>query len=301
MTKLSIVIPNKNRNAYLGRSLQAWREQNLFENPEDLELLLCDDGSDSPPVDLCMEYGAKLIPVVPNKARMGPCIAWNEGLRSGTGEVLACTHPEIVPDSDVARYLYGACTGNPEFLQDLSFWIPDISEDWTLIERPMTVDDILRLREFAVRANVVVLRMAPDIQVPAEPRLTQADPAFWDFKTEFGGHTNGEIRWRLRGFFWNNLFAMRREVWKWINYFRPSNDWGVDDSDFQERNSILKITYAFTDDTFAYHQYHGPEFRGPINDHFKFVTEEDARLLHLYPETAREELNLCRTRFWDHS
>jgi glycosyltransferase involved in cell wall biosynthesis len=301
--KLSVVIAHHNRNAQLALALRFWRRQRGLA-PDEVELVVVDDGSVVVPARLCAEHAARLVHCPPSANRRGPSTPWTEGLRAAEGEVLACTHPEIVPGLDVARYLYGVPAGAPELLEGLEVWIPEAPRpgDVAVRERALCYEDVPRLAGHAVRANAPVYRLHPDhaqvLAVAQDPAAVEGAAAFWDRETEFGGHSNLEIRHRFRAFFWNNLFSMRAELWRWIGYHRPSDDWGIDDTDFQERNRFLGITYAFTSSVFGYHLWHGPECRSGLTDLHDWKDLEDARLVWLYPETAGAECPLRRGDFW---
>ena len=300
---LSVIFANKNRNALLGNSLAYWRRQRGM-NTGDIELVVADDGSSLLPTKECEDYGAHLVMVPPDLARRNPSVAWNKGLAVAQGLVKACTHAEVVPSLDAARYLYGVCMADRKALNGMLIWAPDINSEWDvkMVERPIKTSDLPRLRIWAVRANMTTFRLQPEhngfVRGIGDPAKLEGLPNFWGATSEFGAHTNEEIKNRFRGFFWNNLFAMRAEVWEWINFNRPSRDWGMDDEDSQRRNQILQLAYVFTDDCYGYHQHHGPEFRGPSDDHRDYVTLADARLLDMCPNTADNKLALKRGMFW---
>jgi glycosyltransferase involved in cell wall biosynthesis len=241
-----------------------------------------DDGSQIEPRKICQEHGAELLVAQADYSRRGPSVAWNVGLRAASGDVVACTHPEIVPDMNVARYLYGVCAADARYLPAIETWSHDSRG-----KRWIHSDDMKALGETAVRANVSVYRLQDhhrqtivDDDTYGAFRLVEEDPAFWCVPTEFGGLTNDEIRKKHSDFFWNNLFAMRREIWAWMNYFRDSPDWGIDDTDFQERNVHLKIPYVFSNSTHGYHQWHTGSFRSGLTDLVQFNSLEEARLLN---------------------
>jgi glycosyltransferase involved in cell wall biosynthesis len=300
MPKLSVVFAHKDRNGLLSNTLACWRKQTVLP-PGEIELIVVDDGSRVLPTAECAEFGARVLPIQGEPTRKGPSVAWNAGLRIASGEVIACTHPEIAPGRDCARFLYGACAGDPVALEGIRTWLPEPVRPGAIrvTEGEVFEWDFDRLRAHAVRANVSVLRLRPGQGVGDDPDSLGDDPAFWNWKTEFGGHTNAEIRYRFRGFFWNNMFAYRSSVWRWMNYFRPSGDWGIDDTDIQERNRFLQIAYAFGNDgPFGYHQAHEPGFRSGVDDLHKFTSLDDARLCFLYPDTAGEPCPLNRGEFW---
>lgn len=303
---LSIVLAHKNRKQLLHTTLSYWGRQERFAEGE-IEVVVVDDGSRDMPNDVVAQFPyARCLNLGGDTARKGPTVAWNAGLKEARGLVKACSHPEIVPNKHCGRFLYGACTGDESMLEDLDIWLPGRESTWDGKVNERRVKGSVhaqRLSEFAVRANITVLRLKAEhnelLAGGIDPDDLYQLGGFWDFETEFGRHTNREIMRRFRGFYWNNLFAMRDELWHWSGYFRESNDWGVDDTDSQERNIFLGISYAFSDQALAYHQWHGPEFRGGILDLFKYTDLDSARLLHLYPELRDYPLNLKREPFWE--
>jgi hypothetical protein len=284
MGKLSVVISSNGRENLLNTSLSFWRRQDGF-NSSDLEIIVvCDKPEMSSTLrDICHKHDVDLVHVQSNYRRKNPAIPWNAGLEKSTGEVVACTHSEIIPDLTCARYLYGACAGDIGSLKGIGVWSPGLETDRAK-ERIIKPYEIKDLGNHAIRANVTVYRLLEhqnsDIAAMNDPCNIKRASHFWDSPTEFGGFTNNDI-YNFRGFFWNNLFALRKEVWEWMNYMRPSNDWGMDDEDFQERNRFLQIAYVFTDNVHGYHQWHGSDFRGGSDDHYKFTNLDEARLLHI--------------------
>lgn len=303
MPKLSVVIAYQDRADQVVRSLDAWSRQDDCGGSVDIETILVDDGSRyGIPVGIGERYGTRIIQIQGDPTRRNPAVAWNAGLRAATGDVLACTHPEIIPSNNVARFMVGTCLGDPRILDRLRVWVPGKGPGWDQGIKEVVLSDeaIHRLSGYAVRANVTVFRQVEGQPLPEDlTDLSRSGPAFWQSPTDFGGHTNEEILRRFRGFFWNNLFALRADTWRWINYHRPSRDWGMDDEDFQRRNQILGITYAFTDCAWGIHQVHSGSCRGPSDDHFDFKTLDDARLVWLHPETKDQTLALSRKFFWE--
>ena len=272
---LSVIIATQNRDEQLYNTLQAWRHQSVYD---DVELVVVNDGGSMDVQEYCRPFEVTLIHLPHTPGRGNPSIAWTEGIVRSHGDVVACTHAEIIPDVDVARFLYGACIGNAVLTEGLGVWYSPQHQ----------AVDVAQCGDRVLRANVPALRINRDWALPREwstkPVKIQDTPGFWDKKTEFGGHTNDEIRGFV-GFFWNNLFAMRREVWDWIHYFRPLESWGVDDSDFQRRNVQLKMPYVFPADLYGYHQWHARVFGEGGEDPaelMEYATIDEARLCDLY-------------------
>jgi len=299
---LSVILAHKDRNHLLEMTLKNWRHQRgnapqwQFQN-DNIELIVVDDGSERPPMDICEKYKARVV-LLGDSQRKNPSAAWNAGLRIANGKVLACTHAEIVPNLDCARYLYGSCVGEPEYMKGLRVWAPYPSrpEDG-LVEKEIEGEEIKRLGEWAIRANVSVYRLRASsnrscLDEGFDPDCLQNDSEFWYSATDFGGHSNFEIKHQLRGYFWNNLWACRKEVFNWCNYLSEPSDWGADDSDFQNRQKFLKLGYVFSDVAVGYHQYHDARFRGGCDDFGHFNSLEEARLGNDSP------LNLKRGDFW---
>lgn len=285
---LSVVFPVHHRLDLLERTLAAWRNQ---RGGLDIELIVADDSDCASAA--AAQYGAVYIPVLKYVYRKGPVTSWNEGLRAATGRVLACTHPEIIPDNDVARYFVGVCEGRPELCADLG-------PVWDGIDSPPM--DIRALGSHAVRATLPVYRLQESAPIDAMDWRTNVKaleglPGFWSFELpdfEADGHTNDAIR-RYPRFFWNNLFAMRRELWEWMNFHRPTEEWGMDDTDFQERNQYLRILFVYgRNQPCGYHQHHQGTCRGGLHGFHQWTDEECARLVWLYPGTAGRPCPLSR-------
>lgn len=273
----------KNRAAQIERSLWAWRHQTLVP---DIELIVVDDGSwDHEELRKhCHDYDARYEPITGNPDRMGPSIAWNHGLRSATGDVIALTHPEIIPDFDCARVILGGVLGDAALCEGIRLWT----------QQPEWFVRAADLQERAIRITVPVYRLQvqhdPElVSWQEDPRKLQNLPDFWDARTDFGGLTNRDIQ-GYQGFFWNNLFALHTQVWRWMNYLTPLQAWGIDDTDFQNRDKRLHLIYVHTipEGPHGYHQWHPASFRGGFSNERSYNSEEEARLIELYPDTANQ-------------
>ena len=95
---VSIVIPAFNAEATLGECLEACRSQTY----PDTELIVVDDGSADGTGRIAQEHGARCI----RQPQAGPAAARNTGYRAASGEIVAFTDSDCVPEPDwIARLL----------------------------------------------------------------------------------------------------------------------------------------------------------------------------------------------------
>lgn len=282
--KLSVVISAYHRSRQLIRSLVSWACQDWV----DFELVIVSDGYLGGVVEVCEAFAQaspiplKYIKLDSKPLRAGPTNAWNAGLRASSGEVLACTHPEVMVSRNAARALYGSVACNVDLLSGLSIHLGDserTSVGCMLGEKAPIHTGLRVYRLNEGLTNLLTRAEACDISALLEL------PKFWNEPSEFGGLTNTHIK-EYDAFFWNNLWGMSAATWEWMNYLRPSEEWGADDTDLQNRAKLLGLKYVFPEGAFGIHQWHDASCRGPFSDIKVYETQEEARLVELYPETA---------------
>lgn len=270
---LSVVIAHKNRPHLLARSLACWRNQRAAPG---LELLVVDDGSDELPSLAAATYDATIVQTArPSADRRNPSVAWDTGLRAAWGEVIACCGAEMMPDRDCARFLYEAPMG--------------IGEEWDLYTHGQPVKSARGLSEFTVCASVPMLAL-PNVDIDvvdwrSDPRHLETLAGFGEVMTSLW-RTNNAIR-QTQGYISHSLFSMRRELWQWINYIRHTQDYGTDDVELHHRCVRLGIAHVYAVNTpYVYHQWHAPHAGTSCADLQIPETEDEARLLGMYPDTA---------------
>jgi glycosyltransferase involved in cell wall biosynthesis len=93
--KLSMVIPVYNRKELLNNVLRS------INMTGDIEIIIVDDGSDQ---KIDSEY--KVIRLERSTKWRGPCIAYNEGFKAATGDVIMINSSECVHVGDVTGYVF---------------------------------------------------------------------------------------------------------------------------------------------------------------------------------------------------
>ena len=98
--RASVVVPTFRRPDLLARCLSALSRQDF--PPSDWEVLICDDAASDATRDQVEAAARDLAPVpvryLPITATRGPAAARNAGWRAGSGEVIAFTDDDCVPD-----------------------------------------------------------------------------------------------------------------------------------------------------------------------------------------------------------
>ncbi|MCL2110659.1 MAG: glycosyltransferase [Clostridiales bacterium] len=110
MTKVSIIIPIYNMDAYLGACLDSVLGQSL----EDIEIICVNDGSTDGSAEIAKHYREQdgRIAYI-EQENQGVAQARNAGLKAATGEFVCFMDPDdLYPDTDVLKDLYGGAKEN---------------------------------------------------------------------------------------------------------------------------------------------------------------------------------------------
>lgn len=227
--QVSVVMATCNRGHLLARSLEGYARQALT----DFELVILDDASTDDTFDLVRHWQDRLDIKYLRLAKPADC-AWrdagsviNLGLRAAFGELLVCTHPEVIPGRQslaalFARrrdYCYLSCknytltAAQPRLLDSVD-WKNDLLAVRGL---PEFYDDRSLGQAYSARA----IERAPTAE-----------------EWVFGGLT--------------------RRTWQWIGGFRESTVWGACDLTFNLRRAVLGIPTVTPGEeaTFCLHQNH---------------------------------------------
>jgi glycosyltransferase involved in cell wall biosynthesis len=86
MPLFSVIIPAYNRAQLIGATLDSILNQEIL-NPDDLEIIVVDDGSTDATLDVVAHYGPRVR--ILRQQNRGPGAARNHGLREATGEYVA--------------------------------------------------------------------------------------------------------------------------------------------------------------------------------------------------------------------
>jgi mycofactocin glycosyltransferase len=93
--RVSVVVPVYNRSGQLRRLLGALAGQTFPK--EQMEVLICDDGSTEDLVEVLAEFEGRLTLVHLRQAKLGAGAARNLGLRESRGELVALTDSDCIP------------------------------------------------------------------------------------------------------------------------------------------------------------------------------------------------------------
>ena len=89
--RVSVVIPARDAEAMIGRTVAAVRAQEL---DDDFEVVVVDDGSSDATARVARDAGAR---VVSNATPLGPADARNAGVAATTAPLIAFTDADCVP------------------------------------------------------------------------------------------------------------------------------------------------------------------------------------------------------------
>lgn len=109
ITKISVVVPTYRRPALLIRCLSALMKQLFYK--EQYEIIIVSDGPDEETramVQLLLSESVPLINYFPLPERRGPAAARNAGWRAATGELVAFTDDDCIPDINWLPALWNA-------------------------------------------------------------------------------------------------------------------------------------------------------------------------------------------------
>lgn len=104
MATVSIVIPAYNASATLPHCLEACLAQTMPPH----EIIVVDDESHDDTIDIADRYGVRVV----KAQHAGPAAARNAGARAATGEIIAFTDADCVPERQWVAKLAEAFTGN---------------------------------------------------------------------------------------------------------------------------------------------------------------------------------------------
>jgi len=111
---VSVVIATYARSKSLLRCLEALAAQTL---PRDaFEVVVCDDGSPEPVAPTLAHFEERIALTVVRKTRGGPAAARNEGARHASGQLLAFTDDDCIPEEDWLESLLGRLDRHPGHL-----------------------------------------------------------------------------------------------------------------------------------------------------------------------------------------
>ncbi len=111
--EFSVIIPTRNRFGDLRRCLQALTQQDF--DRANFEVIVCDDGSDEP-IDSVIEEFAKdgFNLRYARQSPKGPAAARNLGIRQATGDIVAMTDSDTLPDRQWLSKLNEAFQAQPD-------------------------------------------------------------------------------------------------------------------------------------------------------------------------------------------
>lgn len=109
--KLSLVITNYNRAAFLDRSIRSCVGQILFRVP--FEIIVVDDASTDGSVELLSEFGPDLITVF-NETNLGVAASSNRGLETATGEYFMRVDADDFLNQFASAFMMEVLDTNPE-------------------------------------------------------------------------------------------------------------------------------------------------------------------------------------------
>lgn len=249
-TKISVLSSTFNRAPLLDRALATYLKQTL--DPRYWEYVLVDDGSQDDTLKVVKKYQKLGLPIKvydvakdlgrpkePGKWRDGS-IGRNAGSTMCTGEVLVCTHPEIMVHPDSLEMAYESVMRQPTAWHTaIPYWMPDESD-------PDSVD---------WQSDLANLRNVPGFYSPDWPSPSPTHPI--DYRNQ-----NQERRRDWESEVW---WAIEMRLWRQIGGLREFEVWGPVDVDFMNRRRAIHIptrlitsprSEAQSGTLMVYHQWH---------------------------------------------
>ena len=232
---MSVVCSTYNRGHLLRKSLECYANQ-LLSVP--FEIIVLDDGSSDDTEDVVRDWAndidIKYVALWTNKKVWRDCaMTLNMGIRAAKGDVIICTHPEVMP---------GPCS-----LQDL--WDNRAEKTYLACKvYYLTPRDQERLDGLAILTYDA-------------PAAVRSLPDFYrQHSTEVRGNPDYTPQMMDKHTSWNSFVfgGFTKETWRWFGGFTEFAQWGSIDVDFLNRRNVLGIpTYtAMEPDTFVVHQNH---------------------------------------------
>jgi tetratricopeptide (TPR) repeat protein len=227
--QVSVVMASFNRAHLLERSLEMYARQTL----PDFELVILDDASTDNTFELVKAWQDRL-DIKYLHVKKAPGCAWrdagsviNLGLRTAFGEVIVCTHPEVMPGRRSLEALYAA-------RRDFCYL--------SCKNYALTGEQQQRLDGLDWKDDLLAVRTLP---------------GFYEDKS-LGEQYSARAIERARTVEEWVFGAMTRRTWQWIGGFRESAVWGACDVTFNLRRAFLGIETVTMqeEDTYCVHQNH---------------------------------------------
>jgi glycosyltransferase involved in cell wall biosynthesis len=233
MPKVSVVLVTYNRSHLLYRSLARYAAQSF----QDLEVIVVDDDSTDFTADLCDDYAQELdlkrITVRKRGAGWRDCaVNINLGIRAAKGELIAATHPEVIPGNKTLEYMW-------ERRKDMTYLSAKVY--YLTPEQQAVIDTVPWDTEGAL-----AVRELPNFYTSTSPEISgnsEYTPTAMDKHTVWESWVFG---------------ACTRKTWQYAGGFTEFEQWGAIDVDWLARRRLLQInTITLLDpETYVVHQNH---------------------------------------------
>ena len=94
---ISIIIPTLNEEKYLPHLLKSIKEQDFFSNPEKLEIIVADAGSEDKTVEIAKSFGCQI-----TKGGL-PAKGKNEGAKIARGDLFLFLDSDVILDKNYLK------------------------------------------------------------------------------------------------------------------------------------------------------------------------------------------------------
>ena len=231
LKKVSVVMASFNRAHLLARSLECYAAQSL----KDFELIVLDDASSDSTFDLVRQW-QKTLDIKYLRLDKPAALSWrdaasviNAGIRLSFGELVICTHPEVMPGFRSLELCYAARRPRA-YICCKPYYLTRAQQE--------------RLDSVDWRASRLAARELPGFY-DGPPALDH--PLFFSRNIESCAEFES---WVFGG--------MTRETWAWFGGFTEQAAWGAPDITFQKRRVFLGIDNLTLQDgdTYCLHQNH---------------------------------------------
>ena len=236
----------------LDNTLQGWTNLNW----QDVEFVMCDNGSDDPihAKEVVMNSGLNVTHYIRNEKAKPPNAVWNELYKLSSGEfVIIAMQDEIISSKDIIQRMLNAYHEGERVsinTYELSYYMTEAlsSVPWQ-----------------------------------SDPKTIETLPGFWT--DTFGTETNAD---KHAAGLLMHISGQYRKHWDYFGMFHPDNGYLLVDRDVVLREKVLGKQVQTPTDVVCYHQWHrrkvdGHAVNGPT---YRYFTEREARLLD-EPERER--------------
>ncbi len=237
MVFLSVIIPSFNNKKNLSLTLKYFYKQNTPLNPEEIEVIVVNDGSTDGTEEVIRYWQGKVrnLKVINHLKNRGPAAARNSGAENAQGKLLLFLDSDIIMSPDIldTHLSYFLKNGNSDviILSEIYNFKPEAKDE--LYEY---LDDAEELNENYLKNN-----------------LTEEIDPYFDIRHEIlnSGEVNNGVIWVFGALFCSTMY---KSTWEKVGCFDEKfTGWGPEDIEFVYRAYKNDCKLVYKSDSVCFH------------------------------------------------